>query len=456
MTIQIGILLALLCAFTTNVGFLLKHRGACAAPAVDFRRPLRSAIGLWKSRWFAIGMLVAAGAFVLHVAALALAPLSLVQAVISGGLVFLTVLADRVFGFDVGARQWAGVGLTALGDPVARASQAWAEFRTGGDPSEQPSGSVRFTSVAGQNRYDFWRVAVSQLQDRPLLGAGADNFQDDYLAGGNSPEQPRYPHSFELRVLGQTGLAGGLLFGGALAVALGVGIRTAFRGSGLAGAAAGTAVATFLYWAIHGSVDWFFELPALGASAFAMLGLACALAPRRTILEPRRPRSNALVGGAVGATALAVLTAAAGAVLALPWLAERDVQRAIEVWPARPDEAFHRLRRAADLNPLSTAPHTTAAAIALRLDRPRTARSELEAAIDLHPRSAYSTLQLAALASEQRRRMEALDLLARASALAPRDGLIDDARATVRDGGRLDALETYDAVLARRAALTGS
>lgn len=115
MTIELGILLALLCAFTTNVGFLLKHRGACAAPDVDFCKPFRSAIGLWKSRWFAIGMAVAAGAFVLHVAALALAPLSLVQAVISGGLVFLTVLAERVFGFEVGKREWLGVGLTAVG-----------------------------------------------------------------------------------------------------------------------------------------------------------------------------------------------------------------------------------------------------------------------------------------------------------------------------------------------------
>src|SRR5687768_2410217 len=115
MTLEIGILLALLCAFTTNAGFLLKHHGACAAPDVDFRKPFSSAIGLWKSRWFAIGMLVAAGAFILHVGALALAPLSLVQAVISGGLVFLTVLADRVFGFEVGKRQWLGVGLTAVG-----------------------------------------------------------------------------------------------------------------------------------------------------------------------------------------------------------------------------------------------------------------------------------------------------------------------------------------------------
>jgi drug/metabolite transporter (DMT)-like permease len=115
MTLELGILLALLCAFSTNLGFLFKHRGACAAPTVDWRRPVRSAIGLFRSKWFAVGMLVAVGAWCLHVGALALAPLSLVQAVISGGLVFLTVLAERFFGFKVGARQWVGVGLTALG-----------------------------------------------------------------------------------------------------------------------------------------------------------------------------------------------------------------------------------------------------------------------------------------------------------------------------------------------------
>jgi drug/metabolite transporter (DMT)-like permease len=115
MTLQIGILLALLCAFATNLGFLLKHRGACVAPDVNMRHPVRSAVGLFRSKWFAIGMLVAVGAWLLHVGALALAPLSLVQALISGGLVFLTVLAERFFGCSVGTRQWFGVGLTALG-----------------------------------------------------------------------------------------------------------------------------------------------------------------------------------------------------------------------------------------------------------------------------------------------------------------------------------------------------
>jgi drug/metabolite transporter (DMT)-like permease len=113
--LQLGILLALFCAFATNVAFLLKHRGACAAPDVSLKHPVASAVGLFRSKWFAVGMLVALIAWVFHVAALALAPLSIVQAVIAGGLVFLTVLAERYFGCSVGTRQWAGVGLTALG-----------------------------------------------------------------------------------------------------------------------------------------------------------------------------------------------------------------------------------------------------------------------------------------------------------------------------------------------------
>jgi drug/metabolite transporter (DMT)-like permease len=115
MAVDLGVLLALLCAVASNVGFLYKHRGACAAPEVVWRRPIRSAINLYRSRWFTVGMLIAFVAWLLHVGAMSLAPLSLVQAVIAGGLVLLTVLAERVFGFQVGRRQWLGVGLMALG-----------------------------------------------------------------------------------------------------------------------------------------------------------------------------------------------------------------------------------------------------------------------------------------------------------------------------------------------------
>jgi drug/metabolite transporter (DMT)-like permease len=113
--LTVGIVVALLCAVVTQFGFLCKHRGANHAPDVNMRRPLRSSGALFRSRWFAIGMAIAGGAFALHVVALAVAPLSLVQAVLSTGVVILAVLGNRIFGCRVTRRQWAGAGLTAGG-----------------------------------------------------------------------------------------------------------------------------------------------------------------------------------------------------------------------------------------------------------------------------------------------------------------------------------------------------
>jgi drug/metabolite transporter (DMT)-like permease len=110
-----GLLLALASALATNLAFLFKQRGAVLAPPIRARHPLRSAAGLFRSRWFLVGWIVALVAWGLHVGALALAPLSIVQAVLSGGLVFLAVLAERFFGFHLGRRQWVGVTITAAG-----------------------------------------------------------------------------------------------------------------------------------------------------------------------------------------------------------------------------------------------------------------------------------------------------------------------------------------------------
>jgi len=111
----LGLLLALASALATNVAFLFKQRGAVLAAPIQMRHPLRSAIALFRSTWFTIGWLVALLAWALHAAALGLAPLSVVQAVLSGGLVFLAVLAEKFFGFHLGRRQWIGVAITAAG-----------------------------------------------------------------------------------------------------------------------------------------------------------------------------------------------------------------------------------------------------------------------------------------------------------------------------------------------------
>ena len=114
LAVGVGLFCALLSALGTNLAFLLKYKGAVAAPDVDMHHPLRSAADLFRSKWWSIGWAVAVVAFALHVTALTLAPLSVGQAVLAGGLVFLAVLAERFFGFKLGHRQWIGIGLVAV------------------------------------------------------------------------------------------------------------------------------------------------------------------------------------------------------------------------------------------------------------------------------------------------------------------------------------------------------
>jgi hypothetical protein len=115
MTLFLGFLLALACALATNIGFLYKHRGAREAPPVDMGRPLATARALFGTPLFAVGMGIATFAWVFHVAALSVAPLSLVQSVLAGGMVLLAVMAERMFGLQIGRRQWLGLAATAVG-----------------------------------------------------------------------------------------------------------------------------------------------------------------------------------------------------------------------------------------------------------------------------------------------------------------------------------------------------
>jgi hypothetical protein len=114
-SVELGLVLALLTAFGSVAGFLYKFRGAREAPAVELRRPWHSTVELFRSPLYALGIVIALASWGLHVGALTLAPISLVQSVIAGGLVLLTVVADRLFGIAVTRREWICVALTAAG-----------------------------------------------------------------------------------------------------------------------------------------------------------------------------------------------------------------------------------------------------------------------------------------------------------------------------------------------------
>jgi len=115
MGLEIGIGLAAAVALMTNLAALLKHRGCQQTQPVHLGRPLASLRDLARSPWFVAGWALAALAWLAHVAALSLAPISLVQAVLAAGAVTLAVLSQRLFGDTVGRRQWLALGIGAAG-----------------------------------------------------------------------------------------------------------------------------------------------------------------------------------------------------------------------------------------------------------------------------------------------------------------------------------------------------
>ncbi len=114
-SVAFGLVLALLTAFGSVAGFLYKFRGARSVAEVQLRRPIRSTILLFRSPVYLLGIAIGMSSWLVHVGALALAPISLAQATVAGGLVLLTVAADRLFGIEVTRREWVGVTLTAAG-----------------------------------------------------------------------------------------------------------------------------------------------------------------------------------------------------------------------------------------------------------------------------------------------------------------------------------------------------
>jgi multidrug transporter EmrE-like cation transporter len=164
-SVQLGLLLAVATAFASIVGFLYKQRGAAESAAIEWRRPVQTSLALFRSRWYTLGILIAMGSWGLHSAALALAPISLVQSVIAGGLVLLTVVADRLFGFEVTRREWLCVGLTAAGLAFLAATLAGV----------------------GESRHSDWQALQLTLYVSIVAGAGllAATLAGEDEGGGN-------------------------------------------------------------------------------------------------------------------------------------------------------------------------------------------------------------------------------------------------------------------------------
>jgi hypothetical protein len=339
--------------------------------------------------------------------------------------------AHRVTAVVVAIAVAAGVatGVTALsvrvGEPDAWLADKWHEFTSG----QYPEGPDRLTSSLGTNRYAEWRVALTEFRDHPVVGIGADNYAAAYLEHRRTDAyHPRYPHSTPLRLLSQLGLVGTVLFAGVVGIAGWLGLRRRRTVHAAEGSAVGAALMIFVYWLLHGSIDWFWEIPALAAPAFGFLALASAPlpGPRESRAQPRRrARFGALLAAVTGAAAIALLA---------PWLAAAYQESAVAVWRSEPAAAYARLDRAAEINRLSGEPLVVAGVIAVRRKEYARAARLFERARTREPDNWYVHRQLGLLCVRAGEDERGLRLLERARRLNPREPSTLKALAIVRAG----------------------
>jgi hypothetical protein len=150
-----GLLLALASAAALNWGCFVQHGVAAGLPPLTLRRPVASLRLLFGNLRWVVGLVVGIGGWVLYVAALALAPLSLVQAASAGGIGLLALLVVRGGG-SLTTREWSGVGVASAGLVLLAVSLA---------------GGVDHGHHASWNALGLW-LAVSGVAAAAACGAG--------------------------------------------------------------------------------------------------------------------------------------------------------------------------------------------------------------------------------------------------------------------------------------------
>lgn len=277
---------------------------------------------------------------------------------------------------------------STVGDPVDWIDKRVSQLSSGRD-IDVSGKSTRFSSLSASTRRPaIWRVALLDARDDPLLGEGGGGFRYSYLIERrrNSPGAVQDAHSVELENLSQFGFPGLIMFVVVITAAIAGAMRARRLGPERAWLSI-IAVTAAAYWLVHSSVDWFWPYPALTAPVFALLGSACAPGVGA---GATRPPGRWRLWVTAGAAVLAISVVP-------PFLSERYVDSAYEVWRADPSEAYDDLDRARDVNPLSADPLLAEGAIAQANGDRRRAIDAYRRAIDIRPEEWASYYNLARL-----------------------------------------------------------
>jgi len=205
-----------------------------------------------------------------------------VLAVLLGGMALAGALTARAVRAERAGRARGGrvalprrAGAAALAAAAALLLAFVLATRGADAPPHDPRFGARTARLGsfGSDRYAYWEVAVAAWAQDPLTGGGASAFGVAWLRDRTIPGGARDAHSLPLETLAELGLVGfGLLALAAGGVALCARRVQAADPALAAGPAAALAAA-----ALHASLDWDWEMPAL---TLVTLTLAAVLVAR--------------------------------------------------------------------------------------------------------------------------------------------------------------------------------
>jgi hypothetical protein len=286
MTVGTGFVLALASAFALNWGWLVQHGAARGLPPLSPRRPLASLRSLFGDpRWLA-GFLVGLSGWALYVAALAIAPLSVVQAVSAGGIGVLALLA-RGRGDRITRRQWGAVGLSTAGLVLLGASLAGGTVRASEPGMGALLGWLVLSAVVA--------AGLSLRGSRLAAGAGLGVAAGTLYAAGDVATKAATFSGWWLVLVPAVLLAHGAAF---------VALQLGFQRGGALATAGTTTLLTNALPIVAGIVLFDERLPGGVAGAIRVVAFACTVlgAAALTWREPPAP-AGGLPRGRVAARA---------------------------------------------------------------------------------------------------------------------------------------------------------
>jgi hypothetical protein len=229
-----------------------------------------------------------------------------------------------------GARAAVALSALAIAGLFAATVVGWHDFFDPTSTGVAPTGPSRVTRASSNHRWEWWGEAWHTFRDHPLDGTGAASFTLAHkLLRAQPTADVNEPHNFPLQALSETGIVGFALLA-TFVGGLGVAIRERLRDDDRAPVAALAVCA--IAWALQALVDIPYELIAVAAPLFVLLGVLIAEPGRRLVR-----------GDVVWAVGIAGIAACAVLSLAAPALAEKRLEQ------GRYDEAH-------TLNPVAVDP----------------------------------------------------------------------------------------------------